>query len=266
MRGLPIPPVLLASLLARAPFATAQLAAFPGAEGYGSIATGGRGGDVYTVTNLNASGAGSFADAIATAPPQGRTVVFAVSGHIRIPSGSRQLINKNKITVAGQTAPGDGIAFWNSPTRISGNDVVIRHIRWRYGKQPAGGDAVEVSGAQRLILDHCDVMFSTDENLSSFGTPPEFFTFQWSVNAWGLQDHSCGGLWDINHATAHHTLWANNHTRNPKCISPSVFDWANNITFGWNNGFNMAITTDPLCRVNIRGSWFIHGGNTSSAV
>jgi autotransporter-associated beta strand protein len=149
---------------------------------------------------------------------------------------------------------------------LTGNDLVIRHVRWRYGKQTAGGDSVDIANSQRVILDHCDLMFSTDENISSFGTPPEFFTFQWSVNAWGLSGHSCGGLWDINHATAHHTLWANNHTRNPKCISPTVLDWVNNVTFGWDLGFNMAASTDPIARVNIRGSYFIHGGNTSSAV
>ncbi|TAE76961.1 MAG: hypothetical protein EAZ65_08175 [Verrucomicrobia bacterium] len=262
--------ILVRGMLALAPLGAvqAQLPAFPGAEGFGSIATGGRGGDVYYVTNRNASGAGSFANGIQTAPTSGRTIIFAVSGHIRLPSGSGGglTINKNKITIAGQTAPGDGIAFWNNTMNLTGNDLVIRHVRWRYGKQAAGGDSVDIANSQRVILDHCDVMFSTDENLSSFGTPPEFFTFQWSVNAWGLSGHSAGGLWDINHATAHHTLWANNHTRNPKCISPSVFDWANNVTFGWNNGFNMAAATDPIARVNIRGSYFIHGGNTTEAV
>ncbi len=248
--------------------ALAQLPAFPGAEGFGSIATGGRGGDVYYVTNRNASGAGSFAYGVQNAPSTGRTIVFAVSGHIRLPSGSGGglSIDKSKITIAGQTAPGDGICFYNNTMNITGNDIVLRNIRWRYGKQTAGGDSVDIANSQRIILDHCDVMFSTDENISSFGTPPEFFTFQWSVNAWGLNGHSCGGLWDINHATAHHTLWANNHTRNPKCISPSVFDWANNVTFGWDNGFNMAASTDPIARVNIRGSYFIHGGNTTEAV
>ena len=262
--------ILLRGILALASLgmAHAQLPAFPGAEGFGSIATGGRGGDVYYVTNRNASGAGSFANGIQTAPAAGRTIVFAVSGHIRLPSGSGGglTIDKDKITIAGQTAPGDGIAFWNNTMNLTGDDLVVRHIRWRYGKQSAGGDSVDIANSQRIILDHCDVMFSTDENISSFGTPPEFFTFQWSVNAWGLSGHSCGGLWDINHATAHHTLWANNHTRNPKCISPSVFDWVNNVSFGWNNGFNMAAANDPTARVNIRGSWFIHGGNTTEAV
>lgn len=252
--------------------AFAQIPAFPGAEGYGSVATGGRGGDVYIVTNRNASGAGSFADAVATAPVAGRTIVFAVSGHIRLPSGSGGglSIAKSKITVAGQTAPGDGICFWNNTMNLTGDDLVLRHLRWRYGKQAAGGDAVDISGSQRIILDHCDVMFSTDENLSSFGTPPEYFSFQWSLNAWGLSGHSAGGLWDVDHATSHHSLWANNHTRNPKLIAPSVFDWANNVTFGWDNGFNMAESptggSGYTHRVNVRGSTFVHGGSTTEAI
>ena len=247
--------------------ASAQIPSFPGAEGYGSTAVGGRGGDVYVVTNLNASGAGSFADAVATAPVAGRTIVFAVSGHVRLPSGSGgTTVSKSKLTIAGQTAPGDGVCFWNNTMNLTGDDLVIRHVRWRYGKQAAGGDSVDISGSQRIILDHCDVMFSTDENLSSFGTPPEYFTFQWSVNAWGLQSHSCGGLWDIDHATAHHTLWANNHTRNPKCIGPSVFDWVNNVVFGWDIGFNLAPNDATTSRVNIRGSTFSHGGSASSVI
>lgn len=259
---------LAAAFLALELAAHAQIPAFPGAEGYGSFANGGRGGDVYTVTNLNDSGVGSFSDAVKTSPVAGRTIVFAVSGHIRLPSGSGGglSIANSKITVAGQTAPGDGICFWNNTMNLSGDDLVIRNVRWRYGKQVAGADAVDINGSQRIILDHCDVMFSTDENLSSFGTPPEFFTFQWSLNAWGLQSHSCGGLWDIDHATAHHTLWANNHTRNPKCIGPSVFDWVNNVIFGWDIGFNMAQGTDTTSRVNIRGSTFSHGGSAGDCV
>lgn len=259
-------PLLLTSTL------HAQIPSFPGAEGYGSHATGGRGGDVYIVTNRNASGAGSFADAVQTAPVTGRTIVFAVSGHIRLPSGSGGglSIAKSKITVAGQTAPGDGICFWNNTMNLTGDDLVIRHVRWRYGKSSAGGDAVDISGSQRIILDHCEVMFATDENLSSFGTPPEYFTFQWSINAWGLQSHSAGGLWDIDHATAHHTLWANNHTRNPKCIGPSVFDWVNNTVFGWDIGFNLAPNQTGgngfTNRVNIRGSTFSHGGSAGDVI
>ncbi len=253
-----------AFLLWLAGSASAQLPAFPGAEGYGSIATGGRGGDVYYVTNLNASGPGSLAEGVSTSPPEGRTILFAVSGHIRL--SSTLTVRNNKITVAGQTAPGDGICTWNKPMNFIGNDLVIRNLRFRYGKQDGGGDAVNIGNFQQVIIDQCDVMFSTDENLSTFGMPPEFFTFQWSINAWGLSGHSAGSLWTVNRSSVHHTLWANNHTRNPKCINPLVFDWANNVSFGWDYGFNMAAGSYPACRVNIRGSYFIHGGNTSSAV
>ena len=252
-------------------FIHAQLPAFPGAEGFGSLAAGGRGGDVYYVTNLEASGVGSFAYGVENAPVAGRTILFKVSGHIRLPSGSGGglTLSKSKITVAGQTAPGDGICFWNNTMNITGNDLVFRHIRWRYGYSPAGGDSVDVSGSQRIIFDHCEVMFSTDENLSSFGTAPEHMTFQWSINAWGLNGHSCGGLWKMRHATVHNTLWANNHTRNPKLIGCDVFDWVNNLTFGWDLGFNMApesFTADTIYRVNIRNSSFVHGGSTTSAI
>lgn len=249
----------------------AQLPAFPGAEGFGSLATGGRGGDVYYVTNLDASGVGSFAYGVQNAPAEGRTILFKVSGHIRLPSGSGGglTVSKSKITVAGQSAPGDGICFWNNTMNITGNDLVFRHIRWRYGYSAAGGDSVDVNGSQRIIFDHCDIMFSTDENISSFGTAPEHMTFQWSLNAWGLNPHSCGGLWKMHHATVHHSLWANNHTRNPKLIGCDVFDWVNNLTFGWDLGFNMApesYGTGVVYRVNIRNSSFVHGGSTTSCI
>jgi len=258
---------LLVLALALLP-AMAQLPAFPGAEGYGSIATGGRGGDVYYVTNLNPTGPGSLAEGVSTSPPAGRTILFKVSGHIRLSSTLN--VSKSKITIAGQSAPGDGICIWNKATNFTGSDIIIRNIRFRYGKQTAGGDAINLGAAQRIIIDHCDVMFSTDENMSSFGHTPEHMTFQWSTNAWGLSGHSAGGLWKVKHATVHHTLWANNHTRNPKLIGGDVFDWTNNLTFGWNNGFNMApdVTGGMNInhRLNIRNSSFVHGGSTSSAI
>ena len=90
------------------------------------------------------------------------------------------------------------------------------------------------------MIDHCDAMFSTDENFSMFHSAPPTMTFQWCINAWGLKNHSAGGLWLIDHTTAHHSLWADNHTRNPKVIKPQAFDWINNVTFGWDLGMNLA--------------------------
>ena len=244
---------------ATVPPAWAQIPAFSGAEGFGGYATGGRGGDVYTVTNLNSSGAGSFADAIGTVPSAGRTIVFAVSGYIHITSGKELRLTASKVTIAGQTAPGDGIAFKDGTFRISGDDVILRHVRFRFRKQSSGGDCMDLdSGSLNSVLDHISLEFSSDENISSFGSPPENLTMQWALNAWGLESHSCGGLWDQNHATCHHSLWAHNHTRNPKARPNGLLDWVNNVTFDWDIGFIMG-DSDTLAgwKANVRNSYFL---------
>lgn len=249
----------LIRFLAIAPFvslAHAQIPAFPGAEGYGGRALGGRGGDVYIVTNLNASGVGSFADAIATVPTAGRTIVFGVSGHIHV---NKTTLSKSKVTIAGQTAPGDGIGFKDGTFIISGDDIVIRHARFRYGKKAAGGDCINLtSGTINAILDQVSIQFSTDENISSFGSPPENLTMQWALNGWGLESHSCGGLWDQNHASAHHSLWSHNHTRNPKARPNGLLEWVNNVTYDWDIGFIMGDSDTPaVWKSNVIGNYFL---------
>lgn len=238
---------------------SAQTPAFPGAEGFGAYAKGGRGGDVYVVTNLNSSGAGSFYEGITTVPSSGRTVVFAVSGQIHLAGGIATRITANKLTIAGQTAPGDGILLKDGTLRISGDDIIIRHLRFRHGKNGSGGDCIDLdSGCQNAILDHISMSFSTDENISSFGSPPENLTMQWSFNSWGLESHSCGGLWDQNHATCHHSLWAHNHTRNPKARPNGLLEWTNNVTFDWDIGFIMGDSQTPAAwKANVRGNYFI---------
>jgi pectate lyase len=249
--------------------AAAQIPAFPGAEGFGAFATGGRGGDVYCVTNLNSSGPGSFAEALATIPPEGRTITFGVSGYIPI---NKARITKSKVTIAGQTAPGDGIGFKGGSLIIAANDVVIRHARFRYGRQTAGGDCINLErGVTNVMLDHLSLQFSTDENLSSFSKNPrpDLLTFQWSINAWGLETHSCGGLWDVNRVTTHHTLWAHNHTRNPKARPDGLLDWANNVTFDYDIGFIMGDSASAAdWKANVRGNYFIRlvGGENSRAL
>ena len=248
--------------------ASALIPAFPGAEGYGAYAAGGRGGDVYHVTNLNASGSGSFADAIATVPAAGRTIVFDVSGYIRIPSGSGGLrMTTSKVTIAGQTAPGDGVGFYNNFFRISGDDIIVRHLRFRHGKYGSGGDCIDLdSGCLNAVLDHISMQFSTDENISSFGSPPENLTLQYSLNSWGLESHSCGGLWDQNHATSHHNLWSHNHTRNPKARPNGLLEWINNVTFDWDIGFIMGDSQSVASwKANLINNYFIcPPGNTHS--
>lgn len=233
--------------------ALAQLPAFPGAEGAGALATGGRRGDVYHVVNLNTSGAGSLPYGLTTGvPANGRTIVFDVSGYMTL--SSELTIGASKITVAGQTAPGDGFGIKGRTVWITGDDVVIRNLRFRNG---SSADAVDLdSGASNVVMDHCSVMFGTDENLSTWN-PPQNFTFQWSFNAWGLLDHSCGGLWNGYNMTSHHCLWAHNHTRDPKA-RVALLDWINNITFDYGIGFIMGDSTTPEdWNANVIGNYFL---------
>jgi len=248
---------LVAALLPAATGA-AQTPSFPGAEGFGAHASGGRGGDVYYVESLERSGPGSFAEGIATVPPEGRTILFKVSGYIPV---NKTRLTRPKLTIAGQTAPGDGIGFKGGSFIIDASDVVIRHARFRYGDQRAGGDCINIgNGVTNVVLDHVSVQFSTDENLSSFERHPrpDLITFQWSFNAWGLETHSCGGLWDVERVTTHHTLWAHNHTRNPKARPYGLLDWVNNVTFDWDIGFILGDSqTTADWSANVRGSYFI---------
>lgn len=237
----------------------AQTPAFPGAEGFGAYATGGRGGDVYIVTNTNSSGPGSFYEGVTTIPTSGRTIVFAVSGAIHLAGGVATRVTANKLTIAGQTAPGDGILFKDGTIRFSSDDIVVRHIRVRHGVGGSGGDCINLdSGCQNAILDHISMQFSIDENMSSFGSPPENLTLQWSINSWGLVPHSMGGLWDQNHATCHHTLWSHNNSRNPKSRPNGLLEWTNNVTFDWGIGFIMGDSNTPAAwKANVIGNYFV---------
>lgn len=143
----------------------ADVKAFYTAEGAGSVATGGRGQTVVFVTNTNDSGTGSLRTAVSGS---NRYVVFRVGGTITL--SSRLTISGSNITIAGETAPGDGIQIYNKETYITGSNVVIRHIRFRAGNNSAADDAVRIHGSSgaisNIILDHCSVSWGRDENLS----------------------------------------------------------------------------------------------------
>ena len=146
-------------------FKPAQLA-FPGAEGYGRFAVGGRGGKVIEVTNLNDSGPGSLRDAV-DQTIGARTIVFNVSGNIKL--ASRLVVNQPYITIAGQTAPGEGITISKAPVGLTGNDGVIRFLKVRIG----GGttyDGMGLTGANHSIIDHCSISWTIDESFSSRGS------------------------------------------------------------------------------------------------
>ncbi|NQX02976.1 autotransporter-associated beta strand repeat-containing protein, partial [bacterium] len=238
--------------------AAAQIPAFPGAQGFGAYATGGRGGDVYYVTNLNNNGAGSLRSGLDTAPAAGRTIVFAVSGYIPVVSDTNFNI-PSKVTIAGQTAPGDGVGLRGGRMLISGSNVVMRHFRIRHGKNGTGGDCLNIaSTASSTMLDHISMMFSTDENFSFFNSSVNNFTLQYSNTSWGMERHNAGGLWDLQNGSCHHTLWAHHRTRNPKA-RPSMLEWINNVTFHWRNEpFIMGDSQTPASwKANVRGCYYI---------
>lgn len=216
-----------------------KLLAFPTAEGYGKYTVGGRGGDVYEVTNLNDSGVGSLREAISAKGP--RTVIFRVSGTIDLKS---PLSIKNPyITIAGQTAPGDGICIKRYPLNIGADEVIIRHIRVRLGAESGRDtDAISSRRHKNIILDHVSASWSIDETMSIYVC--ENVTIQWCIISESLFNsihvkgsHGFGGIWGNNYATYHHNLIAHHSSRNPRFASGSGFnDYRNNVLYNW--GYN----------------------------
>ena len=212
--------------LAAIPLSARDIPAFPGAEGYGSLTRGGRGGKVIAVTNLNPSGPGSLQAACEAEGP--RIVVFKVAGTI---DGDVRIRN-DFITIAGQTAPGDGITIKGN-LGVDANDVVIRYIRVRTDHE---GDALGGRYKRNIILDHVSASWSSDEVLSLYHN--ENVTIQWCLitEACARPDgsHRFGGIWGNQYGTYHHNLIAHNDSRNPRWASGGGYnDYRNNVLYNW---------------------------------
>ncbi len=267
------------------------LPAFPGAEGEGAISQGGRGGRTIYVTTLADDGPGSLRAAVEASGP--RTVVFAVSGTIALKKPLH--ITQGRITIAGQTAPGDGITLRDHPLTIAADDVVVRFIRSRLGDAAnADDDAISVGSGQRIILDHVSTSWSSDESLSvsvarpDLGRPAyQHVTVQWSLigeslNCNTAKKGACHGFGSLlrgargTRLSMHHNLWAHHQDRMPRpgnYLKPEAdplggfYDLRANVFYNWATeraGYNLD-RGGERASYNFVGNVYLRGPNSKGS-
>jgi len=224
----------------------AKIPSFPGAMGGGAYTFGGRGGKVITVTNLNDRGPGSLRDAC----EQGgaRIVVFNVSGIIRIKTPI--IVRAPYITIAGQTAPGDGVCLAGESFWVNTHDVIVRHMRFRRGETWVGrrDDSFGGNPVGNIMIDHCSCTYGLDENISFYRhmfspgkgyndlkLPTVNVTIQNTISAKALDtyNHAFGSTLGGENCSFMRNLWASNAGRNPSIGWNGVFNFANNVIYNW---------------------------------
>lgn len=244
--------------------------AFPGAEGFGNKTTGGREGKILYVTNLNDSGSGSFRAAAESFGP--RYILFKISGTIEL--NSRLNIRNGDLTIAGQTAPGDGITIKDYPVIIDTDNVIIRFMRFRMGDEAQQqADALESRFHKDIIIDHCSFSWATDETLTMYAN--ENTTVQWSYITESLRNsvhekgaHGYGGIWGGKNASFHHNLLAHHDSRNPRFGEEAgkafaltdLVDYRNNVVYNWKG--NSAYGGEAM-NINIVNNYYKPGPATT---
>lgn len=229
-----------------------QQLAFPSAEGFGAYATGGRGGQVVEVTNLlddqNGTIEGSLRWAFKKSTSEPTTIVFRVSGIINLKTELRGKFTKG-LTLAGQTAPGDGICISGNKVNLGGSaNLIIRHIRFRIGLHDDGtfakGGSIGIENANNVMIDHCTFGWSSEENMTMYDN--DFTTVQWCIVHEGLYAsghakgaRSYGAQWGGQNATYHHNLLAHNYSRSPRFNGSKhhdknvLYEYVNNVNYNW---------------------------------
>jgi hypothetical protein len=267
----------------------ASVPAFPGAEGFGMAACGGRGGRVIEVTNLNDSGPGSLRDAVNSEDP--RIVVFRVGGYIELKSALD--ITKPNITIAGQTAPGGGICLKNYNLAVRADNCIIRYLRVRPGDiAKEEFDAISILDGRDIIIDHCSASWGLDEVISVVSRRPSMgnITVQWCVISESLNCSAhrkgCHGYASLiragfgNGVTYHHNLYAHNNGRSPRPGNyvdskrdpcGLIFDFRNNVVYNWggkhagynDDGKNEA---NSITNMNFVNNYYIIGPNSTGNI
>lgn len=265
------------------PQPVASFPAFPGAEGGGKYASGGRGGVVIHVTTLS-----DERDKSTGLPVQGslrkavqmdgtRTIVFDVAGTIYL--NSQLDIASGNLTIAGQSAPGDGICIAGYPVVVKASNVILRFLRFRMGDQnKVEGDALSINDRNNIMVDHCSFSWSTDECVSCYGNTN--FTLQYCFITESLRksvhvkgDHGYGGIWGGTNATFHHNLLAHHDSRNPRfdhsyvnntCFGP--VDYVNNVVYNWSgNSTYGGEGWSQARKINMVNNYYKYGPATSAS-
>ena len=273
---------LMSCVIASAQFSSAP--AFPGAEGYGRYATGGRGGTVYHVTSLDDDAANPAEGTLRyyiTKKSGPRIIVFDVAGTIELQAQLK--IAKGDLTILGQTAPGNGICLKNYPLCINADNVIVRFIRCRLGDL-ADNDAMSASHhddavCRNIIIDHCSLSWCTDEVGSFYGN--ENFTLQWCILSESLKanaakgtSHGYGGIWGGKKASFHHNLLAHNDSRMPRFDHGYVstlagpVDYVNNVVYNWGGNSTYGGENEEGCeskKINMINNYYKPGAATKSS-
>lgn len=232
----------------------AQQLAFPGAEGFGRFASGGRGGTVYHVTNLNDTGAGSFRDAVSR---PGRTVIFDVAGVIRI---KEKIAAAPGITIAGQTAPGSGITVYGNSVSFSSN-TIVRYMRFRGSiNMSKGACTVVADDLKDIIFDHVSIEWGRWDNLHVKNSTN--ITFQYCLIGEGIDPQRFGALLENpEDITVHHSLWIGNQSRSPK--AKAKIEYINNVVYNWGKSAFIGGHSAQNHYQDIVGNYFIAGPSST---